>query len=313
MPINKKILLTALFGTGVFVIVFVFLLIDNSKKEQIELLKKMTLKEAVSHFDAMLYTRAWNAQYGGVYVKQRNRLEPNPYLADNMLKSDRGDTLIKINPAWMTRQISEITNLRADYRYKITSLNPINPKNRADDFEKEALEFFEKNRYEKYYYRFSDSEDEKNRFYFMGVLKTEKSCLQCHAVQGYKEGDVRGGIRVTISTDNYQSAIDNLSSRFFILKNVILFAGVAVFILFGFMINRLIKYQERIEEANRDLEKRVEEYNNEKVLSTKAYRPLTLIFTKQFNSENDARKYDRLLKDKRSEKERIIKLFESEN
>jgi diguanylate cyclase (GGDEF)-like protein len=29
-------------------------------------------------------------------------------------------------------------------------------------------------------------------------LKTERACLKCHAKQGYKEGDIRGGISVTL-------------------------------------------------------------------------------------------------------------------
>jgi diguanylate cyclase (GGDEF)-like protein len=32
----------------------------------------------------------------------------------------------------------------------------------------------------------------------MAPLKTEKECLPCHAQHGYKEGDVRGGISVTL-------------------------------------------------------------------------------------------------------------------
>ena len=32
----------------------------------------------------------------------------------------------------------------------------------------------------------------------MAPLKTEKSCLTCHAKQGYKAGDIRGGISVTL-------------------------------------------------------------------------------------------------------------------
>ncbi len=31
----------------------------------------------------------------------------------------------------------------------------------------------------------------------MRPFVTEKSCLKCHAVQGYKEGDIRGGISIS--------------------------------------------------------------------------------------------------------------------
>ena len=32
----------------------------------------------------------------------------------------------------------------------------------------------------------------------MRPFRTESSCLQCHAEQGYKEGDIRGGISVAV-------------------------------------------------------------------------------------------------------------------
>ena len=38
----------------------------------------------------------------------------------------------------------------------------------------------------------------KEYFRSMHPFITEKSCLKCHAIQGYKEGDIRGGISVSI-------------------------------------------------------------------------------------------------------------------
>ncbi len=59
------------------------------------------------------------------------------------------------------------------------------------------------------------------------------------------------------------------------------------------------------------IDQRLKEHNLGKVLSTKFYRPLNLIFKREFKNESEARNYERLLKDKRIEKERIIKLFEN--
>lgn len=84
----------------------------------------------------------------------------------------------------MTRQISEISNEKGTYHFKITSLKPINPSNKADKFEKEALEYFDKNTNEKYFYTFNK---EQENFDFMGSLITTQSCLKCHEHQGYNE------------------------------------------------------------------------------------------------------------------------------
>jgi putative endonuclease len=59
------------------------------------------------------------------------------------------------------------------------------------------------------------------------------------------------------------------------------------------------------------LEIRVEEHNRGKVVSTKSYRPLRLVYSQQFDTEIDARQYERKLKDKRIEKEELIRKIEN--
>ena len=59
------------------------------------------------------------------------------------------------------------------------------------------------------------------------------------------------------------------------------------------------------------LQERINEHNNGLVKSTKHYLPFTLVFQKDFVFEKEARNYEQLLKDKRTEKEKIIKTIES--
>jgi hypothetical protein len=56
--------------------------------------------------------------------------------------TEKGVRLTKINPAMMTRQISDLLNQGNDLRIRITSLNPLRPENAADIWEKEALAGF---------------------------------------------------------------------------------------------------------------------------------------------------------------------------
>lgn len=60
------------------------------------------------------------------------------------------------------------------------------------------------------------------------------------------------------------------------------------------------------------LEARISEHNNGEVRSTKYYIPLNLVFTKEFETEKEARSYERLLKDKRIEKENIIRKIDNQ-
>jgi predicted GIY-YIG superfamily endonuclease len=55
------------------------------------------------------------------------------------------------------------------------------------------------------------------------------------------------------------------------------------------------------------LSERVGEHNKGRVLSTKHYTPLVLVYTKSFELEDEARAYERKLKDRRREKEEIIR------
>jgi len=59
------------------------------------------------------------------------------------------------------------------------------------------------------------------------------------------------------------------------------------------------------------LEHRLNEHNKGQVPSTINYRPLKLVYTKEFESEKDARAYERKIKARRIEKETIIRNIEN--
>lgn len=252
-------------------LVVVYHQISASFNKQVKLSQDMLLQEAKAHFDNMLITRSWNSLHGGLYYKAKPGEKPNPYLPQNMIYSKDNDLLIRVNPAWMTRQISELSNKKSKYYYKITSLKPINPNNVPVGFEIEALKFFEKHPDTKYYYKVNDT---LSKFDFMGKLSVEKSCLQCHAQQNYKLGDVRGGIRVSIPTSLYQEKLQDIKYDAFIAK-LISFLG---YLLTFYFLNRTIflnsRYQIHIEGLNDELEEKVQErteklelmYNHEKYL-----------------------------------------------
>ena len=211
---------------------FMLYSLETARHKQIQLSEQKLLQEAIAHFDNMVVTRSWSAMYGGVYVKQTGKLTPNTYLKDNVILDSKGNMLIKINPAWMTRQISELSNQRSHYFYKITSLKPINPHNAADVFETQALRYFENHRDEKYYYHFGA---DNKTFDFMGALKIEPACLVCHENQGYKLGDIRGGIRVSIPTDLFHQELHTLKfqtrkSQIFVLIGAVIV--LSIFFLF---------------------------------------------------------------------------------
>ncbi len=169
----------------------------NAKSE----VMRVAFHAARSFFDQIVITRQWCTVHGGVYVPVTEETKPNPYLQDTLKTIVVSDdlTLTKLNPAYMTRQIGERAETaslnKGGIVFHITSLKPIRPLNKATPLEESYLMDFEKGVREKGEVIF---ENDKIRFFYMAPLKTEKSCLKCHSIQGYKEGDIRGGISVSL-------------------------------------------------------------------------------------------------------------------
>ncbi len=71
---------------------------------------QLTLERARSVFQMIVDMRAWNASHGGVYVFINHETQPNSFLnvSNRDIISQNGQKLTIINPAYMTRQLSEI-------------------------------------------------------------------------------------------------------------------------------------------------------------------------------------------------------------
>lgn len=184
-------------------------------------IKKETLEGAyiqahISYVKDILYRR-WNALHGGVYVPVTKETQPNPYLQDipeRDITTPSGKRLTLVNPAYMTRQVYELMKEDCGVQGHITSLNPIRHENAPDPWEAEALRAFEKGETE---VSSVAKIEGKEYFRLMHPFVTENHCLKCHAKQGYHEGDVRGGISVSIPMEPLL-AIER--------RNTLTFAGV---------------------------------------------------------------------------------------
>lgn len=155
-----------------------------------------------SYFEKDVLYRRWASRHGGVYVPITESTQPNPYLAhipERDITTPSGRQLTLMNPAYMTRQVFEMAQeYRGTGRGHITSLKPIRPENAPDSWEKAVLLTFERGVSEvgqiepidgKLYYR------------YMKPLNADRQCLKCHLSQGYREGDVRGGLSVSVAME----------------------------------------------------------------------------------------------------------------
>ena len=183
--------------------------------------QKMALHEAKADFNKDQAFRNWATLHGGVYVSIDKRTPPNPYLShvpDRDITSTSGKTLTLMNPAYMLRQIHEDFGELYGVAGKITSLKPLRPENRADEWERAALLSFEKGAEEAW--EFTTIEG-KPYLRFMRPMLTKKGCLKCHGHQGYKEGEVRGGVSVSLPLATYLAS-ERRESRKLIQTHVLL-------------------------------------------------------------------------------------------
>jgi PAS domain S-box-containing protein len=171
-------------------------LLWNLHQQKRETLEVARSSAGVAYERDVLYRR-WNAEHGGVYVPVSDKTLPNPYLktVEREILTPSGRSLTRINPAYMTRQAYEMGAELYGVSGHITSLKPIRPSNIPDPWEAQALEGFQRGMKE-----VSSIEEMGGQAYLrlMRPLVTEKACLKCHAEQGYKMGDIRGGISVAI-------------------------------------------------------------------------------------------------------------------
>jgi len=163
--------------------------------------------EALTVYEINLAYRRWASDHGGVYVPVTSALQPNPYLTvpHRDVTTRDGKKLTLVNPAWMNRQVFEILGRqsRQPIINHLTSLKYLNPVNKPDAWEEQVLGAFERGSTEGITTAMIAGEE------YLRVMKpfvTQSGCLACHGFQGYKEGDIRGGISVAVPLDPYYAA-----------------------------------------------------------------------------------------------------------
>lgn len=195
----------------IWTLLLAFLLNANlqSHRESVITFAKSEADVLIQHIKA---ARAWNAHHGGLYAEVNEKTPPNPYLEGLVEERDittpAGRKLTLVNPAYMTRLINDEFNENNRRVAHITSLNPLRPENSADAWESAALRSFEKGVAEA-----SEITTINGKGYMrlMRPLITRQECLQCHASQGYKVGDIRGGITASVPFEKHARYLQKLN------------------------------------------------------------------------------------------------------
>jgi len=219
--------------------------------------------QARAAFEKDVIYRRWNAKHGGVYAPVTEETQPNPYLdvPERDVTTPLRRPLTLINPAYMTRQVHELAEEQYGVRGHITSLNPIRPQNVPDPWETEVLHAFERGKTE---VSSVAKMEGKEYLRLMRPLITEKGCLKCHAAQGYQEGDIRGGISVSVPMEPLL-AISRMQVLTLALGHVLLcLMGLAGIVLGTQRLRQSERERNRAAEALQKAKERAEAANRAK-------------------------------------------------
>ncbi len=186
---------------SIIILVLSFFLFSIFRNFQNDMLLNIAKTRAKTLFNMIVLTRQWVAD-------KRDEVKPVP--------------------AIVTKELSNYAKNFSNFSFHITSDKLINPDNKPDMFEKRAMAFFKKGKKE--FYTFTKNEKGQTVFRYMAPLYIKKTCLKCHYYQGYKVGDFRGGISITIPVEDLERYVNK--SSFFLTTSVsVLYLAVILSII----------------------------------------------------------------------------------
>ncbi|MFQ5963510.1 MAG: DUF3365 domain-containing protein [Candidatus Scalinduaceae bacterium] len=176
----------------------------NLKDEHIKCLQKL----AETAIDVLIATRS-------VIAKNQELINRDPATGNYIIKG--------FVPAVVGSQVANDFSLMTGHRLKQTSLKVRNPSNAPDEWEKNVLKLLKSSEYSKHVGFGEILETNGKKIYrYMKPIYVDIGCLQCHGKKeeirpsirqfleknypydqafGYKEGDFRSGISITVSLE----------------------------------------------------------------------------------------------------------------
>ncbi len=212
--------------------------------------KERATNEARINFKKDQALRHWVASHGGVYVPVDAQTPPSKYLSNEPerdIQTPSGRHLTLMNPAYVVRQMSELYAELYGIGGHITSLKLLRPENAADDWEKKALESLAQKGSE--VKEFTNIKGEPFLRFMQPMLITQP-CLKCHGHQGYKVGDIRGGVSVSIPMAEYLAREGHERLTHLIAYVLLWFTGLTIIWLGG---RKLLYSMQERDQAHEEL------------------------------------------------------------
>ncbi|MCW8899521.1 MAG: response regulator [Gammaproteobacteria bacterium] len=214
---NYKFLIAIAFLWSLLLILSFYSNIRGFEKHSI----RLATKQANDYWNKDSAFRTWATRHGGFYVQPDKRTPPNPSLAHlphRDVETKTGIKLTLMNPAYMMRQMTEEFDELYGVKGRITGqvlLDPEGKINKPDTWELESLKKFDRG--EKEIIQIAEINHEPYLRMIRPMIMKE-GCVLCHGHLGFKVGDIRGGVSVSVplkpfEQENYSSQSQSLFSH----------------------------------------------------------------------------------------------------
>ncbi len=153
----------------------------------------------------IILTRQWVSDCGGVMVARGSEgAKDTLSFYDDGMETPRG-SYQKFTPSMVTKKLSQYSLSQDLYKFRLAGVNPMNPENRPDNFERTALQRFAREGLSETYR--IETENGVRYFQYMVPLFVDKTCLDCHKSQGFAKGAIGGGLSVMLPIDNVTASL----------------------------------------------------------------------------------------------------------
>ena len=177
----------------------------------------------------IIVTRQWVTDCGGLMVPgdSKGAADITFYYDDRLVTSN--GWYRQFTPSMVTKKLSQYSMRQDLYHFRLTSLTPLNPENKPDAFEKEALERFKTEGVAEAY-RLDDRPD--SHLQYVVPLYLEKGCVKCHSGLGNSPNGITGGLSVILPTRELRAGISRNNAKLAVAgTGLILVAIITLFVL----------------------------------------------------------------------------------
>jgi signal transduction histidine kinase len=199
----------------------------------------------------IILTRQWITDCGGVFVNRQSQgAKDVMYLFDDTLQTTRG-SYQRFTPSMVTRKLSQYSTRQDLYRFRLAGLNPLNPENEPDGFEREALNLF-RTKGVKETFRLEHS-DGQQYFQYMVPLYMEQKCLKCHNRLEDSLNSIGGGLSVFLPVDEMLSTTRKNYLKLAVAGTTLIFITILslFFLTRRFVIKPLKKLEDMTDEISK--------------------------------------------------------------